>query len=64
MDLIFFYDGMYFLVPVTMELLAGEVWKDCFDLCDILRAKLTIYNSELNQYVLTNGSFFFGCICK
>ena len=64
MDLIFFYDGMYYLVPVTMELLTGEVWKDCFDLCGILREKLTVYNGELNQHVLKNGSFFFGCICK
>ena len=64
MDLIFFHDGMYFLVPVTMELVAGEIWKDCFDLCDILRAKLTVYNDELNQHVLKNGSFFFGCVCN
>jgi len=47
-----------------MELLAGEIWKDCFDLCDILREKLTVYNSELNQHVLKNGSLFFGCVCK
>jgi len=64
MDLIFFHNGMYYLVPVTMELLAGEIWKDCFDLCGILREKLTVYNSELNQHVLKNGSFFFGCVCK
>ena len=55
---------MYYLVPVTMELLAGEIWKDCFDLCDILREKLTVYNGELNQHVLKNGAFFFGCICN
>ena len=64
MDLILFHDGMYFVVPVTMELLAGEIWKDCFDLCVILREKLTIYNNEINRYVLKNGSFFFGCICN
>ena len=64
MDLIIFHDGMFFLVPVTAELLAGEIWKDCFDLCRILREKLTVYNGELNQHVLKNGSFFFGCICK
>ena len=64
MDLIIFHDGMYFLVPVTMELLVGEIWKDCFDLCRILREKLTVYNGELNQHVLKNGSFFFGCVCK
>ena len=64
MDLIIFNDGLYYLYPVTPELVAGEIWKDCFDLCDILRAKLTVYNSELNQYVIKNGSVFFGCICK
>ena len=64
MDLILFQDGMYFVVPVTAELVAGEIWKDCFDLCDILRAKLTTYNNELNRHVLKNGAFFFGCICN
>jgi len=64
MDLILFHDGMYFVVPVTMELLAGEIWKDCFDLCNILREKLTVYNNEINRYVLKNGSLFFGCICN
>ena len=63
MDLIFFQDGMYYVFPVTMELVAGEIWKDCFDLCDILREKLTVYNGELNQHVLKNGAFFFGCMC-
>jgi len=63
-DLILFHDGVYYLVPVTMKLLAGEIWKDCFDLCDILRAKLTVYNGEINSYVLKNGSLFFGCVCN
>jgi len=64
MDLIFFQNEMYYVFPVTMELVAGEIWKDCFDLCDILRKKLTVYNGELNQHVLKNGAFFFGCICN
>ena len=64
MDLIIFNDGLYYLYPVTPELVAGEIWKDCFDLCDILRDKLTIYNSDINRYVMKNGSLFFGCICK
>ena len=64
MDLIFFQNGMYYVFPVTMELVAGEVWKDCFDLCDILREKLTIYDGEINKHVLKNGAFFFGCICN
>ena len=64
MDLIIFQDGLFFVVPVTVDLLAGEIWKDCFDLCDILRDKLTVYNSDINRYVMKNGSFFFGCICN
>ena len=64
MDLIIFNDGLYYLYPVTPELVAGETWTNCFDLCDILRAKLTVYNGEINQHVLKNGSFFFGCICN
>ena len=64
MDLIFFQNEMYYVFPVTMELVAGEIWKDCFDLCDILREKLTVYNGELIQHVLKNGAFFFGCICN
>ncbi len=64
MDLIIFQDGLFFVVPVTVDLLAGEIWEDCFDLCDILRNKLTVYNSDINRYVMKNGSVFFGCICK
>ena len=47
MDLIILTDGMYHLVEVTKEMtreieLFAEV--DCFDLCDILRLKLTTYH--------------------
>ena len=47
MDLIILNDGMYQLVPVTkqmmehMSLLVDGL--DLFDLCDILRIKLTTY---------------------
>lgn len=64
MDLIILHEGMYQLVAVTPELVAGEVWKDCFDLCDILREKLAVYNGEINKHVLKDGRFFFGCICN
>ena len=44
MDLIILNDGLYQLIPVTKEML-GEIKIfteiDCFDLCDILREKLT-----------------------
>ena len=64
MDLIIFQDGLFFVVPVTVDLLAGEIWKDCFDLCDILRDKLTVYNSDINQWLVGENKIFFGCICK
>ena len=69
MDLIILTDGMYHLVPGTKELTAGiELFSkiNCFDLCDILRLKLTTY-AELptNAYIMNDGSGdFFGCICK
>ena len=66
-DLIILHEGMYHLVPVTKELLIGvELTKDlsCFDLCDILREKLTIYKENINSHVLKNGDFFFGCMCE
>ena len=38
----------------------------CFDVCDILRLKLTTYAGDpLNAHVMNDGSGdFFGCICK
>ena len=55
---------MYQLVTVTPKLIAGETWTDCFDLCNILRKKLTLYDQEINRYILEDGRFFFGCICN
>ena len=47
MDLIILTDGLYHLVPVTKEMLEDIVLVkdtiDCFDLCDILRIKLSTY---------------------
>ena len=72
MDLIILTDGMYHLVPVTKEMLenvrlynsAGEM--NFFDLCDILRIKLsTYYDYPMNRHVMNDGSGdFFGCIWK
>ena len=69
MDLIVLTDGMYYLIPVTKELAAGiELFSEinCFNLCDILRLKLTTYaDLPLNAYVMNDGSGdFYGCICK
>ena len=69
MDLIILYDGFYSLVPVTKVMLGDiklvmEV--NCFQLCEILRIKLSIYAEyPLNAHVMNDGSGdFFGCICK
>ena len=46
MELIILNDGLYQLVPVTKEILKGiEIISEatCFDICDILRIKLTGY---------------------
>ena len=70
MDLIILTDGLYHLVPVTKEMLEDIVLVkdtiDCFDLCDILRIKLSTYaDYPINQHVMNDGSGdFFGCICK
>ena len=38
---------------------------DCFDLCDILRIKLTGYADTLNLHIMNDGSgSFVGCICR
>jgi len=68
MDLIILADGMYHLVPVTKEITAGiELFSEinCFNLCDILRLKLTTYSEFLNAHVMNDDSGdFYGCICK
>ena len=70
MDLIILNDGIYQLVPVTkqmmehMSLLVKGI--SCFDLCDIIRLKLTTYAEyPINAHVMNDGSGdFYGCICK
>ena len=68
MDLIILNDGLYHLIPVTKKMLEGiELFNeiDCFDLCDILRLKLTGYVDTLNLHIMNDGSgYFFGCICN
>ena len=70
MELIILTDGMYHLVPVTKEMTEGmslvsKILIDCFDLCNILRLKLTTYHEEWNLHIMNDGSGdFFGCICK
>ena len=69
MDLIIFTDGFYHLVPVTKAMLADlklfNETIDCFDLCDILRIKLTTYTEFTNTHMMNDDSGdFFGCICR
>ena len=68
MDLIVLTDGMYHLVEVTKQMTEGiELFTkvNCFELCEILRIKLSTYASDpLNQHVMNDGSGdFYGCIC-
>jgi len=38
---------------------------DCFQLCEILRLKLTGYVNELNLHIMNDGSGnWIGCMCK
>ena len=68
MELIILNDGLYQLIPVTKQMMEGIVITaevDCFDLCDILRLKLTTYHEFVNRHVMNDGSgYFFGCICR
>ena len=68
MELIILNDGLYQLIPVTKEIMDGIVLMadvDCFDLCDILREKLTGYADTLNLHIMNDGSgHFIGCMCR
>ena len=68
MELIILNDGLYQLIPVTKEILEGiELFGEinCFDLCDILRLKLTGYVDTLNLHIMNDGSgSFIGCMCR
>ena len=68
MELIILNDGLYHLIPVTKKMLEGVVITqeiDCFELCDILRLKLTGYVDTLNLHIMNdNTGAFFGCMCR
>ena len=67
MDLIIIQEGILNLVPVTkqmMEYIALVKQVDCFNLCDILRLKLSTYSETLTAHIMNDGSgAFMGCIC-
>jgi len=68
LDLIILNDGLYQLIPVTKQIMEGIVITaevGCFDLCDILREKLTGYVDSLNLHIMNDDSGnFIGCICR
>ena len=66
MDLIILNDGLYSLLSVSKEMMDGIVLTndvDCFDLCEILRLKLTGYVDTLNLHIMKDGSALIGCMC-
>jgi hypothetical protein len=68
MELIILNDGIYQLIPVTKKILEGIELFDqisCFDLCDLLRLKLTGYVDTLNLHIMKDGSgSMIGCMCN
>ena len=70
MELIILSDGLFHLVPVTKQMMADTVLVnkdvDLFELCDILRLKLTTYHDyPINRHVMKDGSGdFYGCITR
>ena len=70
MDLIILNDGLYQLIPVTKEIMESIKLIDpagltCFDICDILKLKLTGYANTLNLYIMNDGSgSMVGCMCR
>ena len=68
MDLIILNNDLYQLIPVTKQMMDGIALTsdvDCFDLCDILRLKLTGYVDILNLHIMNDGSgSMIGCMCK
>ena len=68
MELIILNEDLYQLIPVTKQMLEGIVITDkvdCFELCDILRLKLTGYVDELNLHIMKDGSgSWIGCMCR
>ena len=67
MDLIILNNDLYQLIPISKKMLEGIVLTDkidCFELCDILRLKLTGYVDRLNLHVMKDGGALIGCMCR
>ncbi len=68
MDIIILNDGLYHLIPITNKMLEGLALVenvDCFELCDILRLKLTGYVDTINLNMMNDGTgALVGCMCR
>jgi hypothetical protein len=68
MELIIWDGELYQLIPVTKKIMEGIVITaevTCFDVCEILRLKLTGYVDALNLYIMNDDSGnFIGCVCR
>ena len=68
MELIIWNGELFQLLPVTKKMMEGIILTadvDCFDLCEILRLKLTGYVDTLNLHIMKDGSgTMVGCICR
>ena len=68
MELIIWNNDLYQLIPVTKKMLEGIVLTNeinCFELCEILRLKLTGYVIELNLHIMNdNSGNWMGCMCR
>jgi hypothetical protein len=68
MELIIWNDELYQLIPVTKKMMEGIILTaetNCFELCDILRLKLTGYVDTLNLHIMNDGSGnWIGCMCR
>jgi len=68
MDIIILNDGLYHLIPITNKMLEGLALVenvDCFELCGILRLKLTGYVDTINLHMMNDGTgALVGCMCR
>ncbi len=68
MDIIVLTDGLFQLIPVKklMKDIVLVQETDLFELCEILRLKLTTYlDTPINRHAMNDGSGdFYGCIMR
>ena len=68
MEIIVLTDGLFQLIPVKklMKDMVLVQETDLFELCEILRLKLTTYlDTPINRHAMNDGSGdFYGCIMR